>query len=130
MYRVIDATRSLTYVPICLPLQEPDYRSFAVDVKVSIAIFRTLGFVENDKCCFRGIESYLVRGQKSEEQARKKEAIDAVLVEYENQFYFNIDNPEKVRMCLEPASKEAARLARGRAATDAMMVASACDLHQ
>jgi hypothetical protein len=67
-----------------LPLQEPDYRSFAVDVKVSIAIFRTLGFVENDKCCFRGIESYLVRGQKSEEQARKMEAIDAVLVEYEN----------------------------------------------
>jgi hypothetical protein len=109
-------------------LQEPDYHAFAVDVKVLITIFRTLGFVENDKCCFRGIESYLVPGQKSKEHNMKRDAIDAVLVEYEDQFYFNINDPEKVRMCLEPASKGAARLARDRAATDAME-ASIGDFH-
>jgi hypothetical protein len=62
----------------------------------------------------------LVPGQKSQEHNLKRDAIDAVLVEYEDQFYFNINDPEKVRMCLEPASKGAARLARDRAATDAI----------
>lgn len=80
------------------------------------------GFVvDSNKFCFRGIESYLVSGQSSEERNRRRAAIDAVLTEYKDQYYVDINDPEKVRLCLEPASIDAARRALSRAATDAVL---------
>jgi hypothetical protein len=76
--------------------------------------------MDREKYCLRGVESYLHSGQRQEEMSSRKKAIDAVLIEAEDQFYFDVSDPETIRMALEPASKKALRLAHNRAASDAM----------
>jgi len=81
-------------------------------------------FVDKEKYCLRGIESYLVAGLRQEELSRRKDAIDAVLIEAEDQFYFDENDPEKIRRALEPASRKAARVALSRAETDAVLAST------
>jgi hypothetical protein len=106
-----------------LLLQAEDFRFFALDVKNTISIFRKLeSFVDKEKYCLRGIETYLVPGIQQKELSQRRLAIVAFLIEAEDQFYFDEDDPEKIRMALEPASRNSARVAFSRAATDAVIV--------
>jgi hypothetical protein len=82
-------------------------------------------YVDKEKYCLRGIESYLVPGQRQKELSHRRDAIDAVLIEADDQLHFDENDPEKIRMALEPTSRHAARVAFSQATTDAsMLVAS------
>jgi hypothetical protein len=79
-------------------------------------------FVDKEKYCPRGIETYLGPGIQQKGLSQRRNAIDTVLIEAEDQFYFNEDDPEKIRVGLEPASRNSARVAFSLAATDAVIV--------
>jgi hypothetical protein len=90
---------------------------------MTIPIFRNLaGFaVDQKKYCLRGVESYLHSGQRQEEMSSRKAALEAVLIEAEDQFYFDVSDAKAIRMALDSASKKPLRLAHSRAVTDAMV---------
>lgn len=110
-----------------LTLQRQDYHEIHLCRKISIKVFircstniRMRHAVDKSRFCFRGLELYKNAEYQAYQRELRQIAIQAVVVEANDQQLRGVTEPDRLRSVLEPASIKAARISLDQAFTDAM----------